>query len=578
MRKTYLIGLLLFLIISVLFYAPVRRIFTGSQSVTHHQSSGSSPALEAVQKYLQPSAAFASTVYAFADSTLIFKNNPFYTDTLAEIHAVNCEISDRELQFRTILLPRGEKEIRLLLYPLSDSLKVSFNTDTGLTERAYSAGQGVQALCFKPGKHELSGFSINFSGRVRLTRPVVLYASRKSDHQKKVPLLLVDLPPAELQDLQKSPLPGWHSLQLIPPAFTSALALPALLSGEQAAGNSTLPVFYHALMEKTAAAMNPVTSNNPMIFLGLADSVSRPAARLQCAELSLLVTKPLDSQLLNGLATDGLNSLFGRAYLYQPHLQNDRDKLLDRLKKNELAVPNLRQLLFSSETPEFHKTAVLLSGQDRQVKSRSLADLLNRLSSPAEKYSADSLAFSEIVREDSVVYCWQGDSVIRIETGKSLLQGVLYSEKGKKLGDISLSSLQRRAVFQPEPQIVKILTLINKSNTNIVRRLVIRSPDSFGWEENGVLQQNISRSISATIPPGALSRIVLICSKQNQLFTYSSDQLSAAYGAVALPVTDLNELQDFSVLTAAHSQDKVDRRYDLIIENFSTQPLWRYRK
>lgn len=602
MRKTVLIFLFLFLLISLFFYAPVReRIFRQSNSSVH-KTTPVSVITAALTSYFNDQA-IAKKIVRCSQTDITVKNESgFIFNDSSSFYATSfIKIANRELLFQPqVILPRGKKLVQFWIKPLTDSVQIDFQTGTATQMQSFNNCRNeLKSVIFQTDAKEIYQIRLNIKGEVLISTPVVQIAENSQSVSQKEKLLILDLPPDKIRELKELlAVSQWSYQEVIPFSYQPQTALTAFLYAQQPAVDAALPPEYlsSAVVFSSLANSEWIKSreaDQQTIFAGSDNAVSRIIAANNLFDHTLLIkTKNFSLPAQLDLAQTALAKSAGLFYLYQENLGGENlsaDNKMVADKLNELIKQNLKLkiVLLSSLVPEFGKAPLLYYNRNKSAVPRfaTLKDLASDLTLTAtdrqknRNRTADS-PLPVVIRDDSLLYLFQNDTITRMSQANGNYQVQKFKLGGKLIDkEAAFSPVIRDAYFKTADNFLKIISFENFSTEPQNYQLNISSSQNFYVLENSQIKTVNSYTINLLLNGKMRNQIVILYQFPEQIFNYSAkERLRAAYGSISLPVGRIDGFTEKSVLTPYSVNPILRKKAELRIENFSLLPLWRYNQ
>lgn len=599
MRKTILIFVIIFLLVSILFYAPVRhKIFKQEQAVSHSSLPVSKITAEFIGSVNNQQPVKRLVRCVLADSDVEIKSGSLYSDSSSSYLTTYFKVADRELVFRTqTTLPRGKKTVQFFIKALSDSLQISCQTGTQSQKQDFNGCSGVlKSIIFQIDPKESYQVRLKLKGEALISQPMVQIPESLPADTGKDKVLILDLPADQIRELSAVlDKKQWLADELIPCSYQTETALGAFLYREQPSVQASLPQEYFA----SAADFNSLAKSDWLkswqleqqtLFSGCVDIAAKVAAVGNLFDHSLLF-KPKDFSLAEQLylAKHALAKSVGLFYLYchdSGEKKSSADNNLIATKLNDLIRqnPGCRIAIISSLVPEFAKSPLLFYNQKKAADPQFAtltdlaAELSYRSSSDQKKRAENSKCLSQIIRDDSLIYLFQNDTISRLSVQGESFKVSRFNSKGSIVEkEAGLSAIIRNAYNRTGSSFLKIITFDNLNSETQSYQLKISSNQNFYVVENNQIKTVNDQLFDLQLSGMSRKTLQIFYTNQEQLFKYSAKQnIRAVYGSISLPLGQIDGFLEKSVLTHYSANPLLRKKSELRIENFAAQPIWRY--
>jgi len=600
MRKPVLIFLVLFLLISLFFYAPVRESFFGQSSSSVHKTTPVSVITAALIDYYNDQV-ITKKIVRCSQTDITVKNESgfIYNDSSGFYATSFIKIANSELLFQPqVILPRGKKTVQFWIKPLTDSVQINFQTGAANQVQSFNNCRNeLKPVIFQADSKENYPIRLNIKGEVMISTPIVQIAENSQSVSQNEKLLILDLPPNKIRELKELlAVSQWYYQDVIPFSYQPQTALTAFLYAQQPAVESALPQEYlsSAVAFRSLANsewINSRKAEQQTIFAGSNNDLSGIVAANNLFDHTLLLkAKEFPLPELLDLAKTALAKSVGLFYLYQENpsgknLSADNkmvaDKLNDLIKQNL----NLKIVLLSSSVPEFGKAPLLYYNHGKAAAPRfaTLNDLVSDITitvndnQKSKNHPTDS-PLPVVIRDDSLLYFFQNDTTTRLSQadGNYLVQK--FKQGGKLINrDAAFSPAIRDAYFKTADNFLKIISFENFSPEPKNYQLNISSGQNFYVLENSQIKTVNSYTINLLLNGKMRNQVAILYRFPEQIFNYSANEmLKAVYGSISLPVGKIDGFTEKSVLTPYSVNPVLRTKAELRIENFSLLPLWRY--
>jgi len=199
MRKSFIIILGLFLVVSILFYAPVRqRVFRSNQPAAQ-SAQQISPLLSELALYFQQQPAGYKTVCTYLATAAVPGEDfaELYQDSLAAYSTEMNKGTESELIFYPATVLAGKNQvIQFIIRPLTDSLSLTCQTGMEVQTALFNNCRNeLKTVRFQCAAREISQIKIAVHGAMLLSNPQILISVKAAKTRENQPLLIIDLSP-----------------------------------------------------------------------------------------------------------------------------------------------------------------------------------------------------------------------------------------------------------------------------------------------------------------------------------------------------------------------------------------------
>lgn len=514
MRKIHLIILVIFIIISALFYTPVKeRLFYKANSTNVlNKKPALLTTLNESEFKLENN---FTTNWFVTDTTVLLNYGVFFKDSLTSFSTQFIEIKDRDLIFNSQFVLPYKKSVQFKINPLSDFVQIICQTDTGMQKFEFNNVQNqLKIITFNNPKNDFTRLKISVTGKVRISLPLVNVISTKNLQQKNQSTLFIDLPSETITELQKLLSSNqWSYQELNSLSNNQNLALGNLLSGQSSDLNNSLPQKYASLVTRFSTNPNSnwltnIQNNSQTIFAGVDCPATEVVKKVNFFHETILAKEnSYDETWLYELFPDDNNRNNNLMYFYYPN-KPQLDLLTAKINELLKKVTDISIVLLSSQTSHPAKTPLLFS-------------------------------------------------------------------KNSKTGNIILQQFNDSNVIKKS--YIKVITFYNQSRSAKNFQLQIRSDLPFSLLDDKIIKNTKIHLFDLSVPAKKEVQTAILYENSLQQFNYScKENYSALYGSICLPVGNIDEFEEKSVLTEFSEELAKRSKADIRIENFLILPLWRY--